>query len=62
MASSRHSTLVQLGNTRPVGIMSLFPHSRFPSSAAGGSGPSHGTGGTGSGPVFNEDNDDDLYA
>ena len=34
---------------------------RFPSSAAGGSGPSHGAGGTGSGPVFNEDNDDDLY-
>lgn len=34
---------------------------RFPSSAAGGSGPSHGSGGTGSGPVLNEDNDDDLY-
>uniref|UniRef100_A0AAQ6A6G8 Transitional endoplasmic reticulum ATPase n=1 Tax=Amphiprion ocellaris TaxID=80972 RepID=A0AAQ6A6G8_AMPOC len=33
----------------------------FPSSATGGSGPSHGSGGTGSGPVFNEDNDDDLY-
>lgn len=34
---------------------------RFPSNAAGGSGPSQGTGGTGGGPVFNEDNDDDLY-
>ncbi|CAG07844.1 unnamed protein product, partial [Tetraodon nigroviridis] len=39
-----------------------FGSFRFPSSAAGGSGPSHGSGGTGSGPVFNEDNDDDLYA
>ncbi|XP_012718967.2 transitional endoplasmic reticulum ATPase [Fundulus heteroclitus] len=38
-----------------------FGSFRFPSSAAGGSGPSHGSGGTGSGPVFNEDNDDDLY-
>lgn len=38
-----------------------FGSFRFPSSAAGGSGPSHGTGGTGSNPVFNEDNDDDLY-
>uniref|UniRef100_A0A674NGA2 Transitional endoplasmic reticulum ATPase n=1 Tax=Takifugu rubripes TaxID=31033 RepID=A0A674NGA2_TAKRU len=39
-----------------------FGSFRFPSSTAGASGPSHGTGGTGSGPVFNEDNDDDLYA
>uniref|UniRef100_A0AAQ6AIQ6 Transitional endoplasmic reticulum ATPase n=1 Tax=Amphiprion ocellaris TaxID=80972 RepID=A0AAQ6AIQ6_AMPOC len=38
-----------------------FGSFRFPSSATGGSGPSHGSGGTGSGPVFNEDNDDDLY-
>uniref|UniRef100_A0A8C8MJR5 Transitional endoplasmic reticulum ATPase n=1 Tax=Oncorhynchus tshawytscha TaxID=74940 RepID=A0A8C8MJR5_ONCTS len=38
-----------------------FGSFRFPSSAAGGSGPSQGTGGTGGGPVFNEDNDDDLY-
>lgn len=35
---------------------------RFPTSGTGGSGPSHGSGGAGSGPVFNEDNDDDLYA
>merc|ERR1719498_1138327 len=35
-----------------------FGSFRFPSSATGGSGPSHGSGGTGSGPVFNEDNDD----
>ncbi|KAK7934060.1 hypothetical protein WMY93_004956 [Mugilogobius chulae] len=38
-----------------------FGSFRFPSSAAGGSGPTHGSGGTGSGPVYNEDNDDDLY-
>ncbi|KAF6729542.1 Transitional endoplasmic reticulum ATPase [Oryzias melastigma] len=38
-----------------------FGSFRFPSSTAGGSGPTHGTGGTGTGPVFNEDNDDDLY-
>ncbi|CAB1319870.1 unnamed protein product, partial [Coregonus sp. 'balchen'] len=38
-----------------------FGSFRFPSNAAGGSGPSQGTGGTGGGPVFNEDNDDDLY-
>ncbi|RVE68186.1 hypothetical protein OJAV_G00090120 [Oryzias javanicus] len=38
-----------------------FGSFRFPSSTAGGSGPTHGTGGARTGPVFNEDNDDDLY-
>ncbi|CAL8248261.1 unnamed protein product [Merluccius merluccius] len=38
-----------------------FGSFRFPSGTAGGTGPSQGSGGTGSGPVFNEDNDDDLY-
>uniref|UniRef100_G3P597 Transitional endoplasmic reticulum ATPase n=1 Tax=Gasterosteus aculeatus aculeatus TaxID=481459 RepID=G3P597_GASAC len=38
-----------------------FGSFRFPTSTAGGSGPTNGSGGTGSGPVFNEDNDDDLY-
>uniref|UniRef100_A0A8D3CFZ5 Transitional endoplasmic reticulum ATPase n=1 Tax=Scophthalmus maximus TaxID=52904 RepID=A0A8D3CFZ5_SCOMX len=37
-----------------------FGSFRFPSSTPGGSGPSQ-SGGTGTGPVFNEDNDDDLY-
>ncbi|KAI4820361.1 hypothetical protein KUCAC02_028345 [Chaenocephalus aceratus] len=38
-----------------------FGSFRFPTGTAGGSGPTQGSGGTGTGPVFNEDNDDDLY-
>lgn len=47
----------QVGAYKPNFVLGL----RFPSSATGGSGTSHGSGGTGTGPVFNEDNDDDLY-
>ncbi|KAJ3604366.1 hypothetical protein NHX12_029107 [Muraenolepis orangiensis] len=40
-----------------------FGSFRFPTGTTGGTGTSQGSGGTGSGPVFNEDNenDDDLY-
>ncbi|KAF7239963.1 Transitional endoplasmic reticulum ATPase [Varanus komodoensis] len=38
-----------------------FGSFRFPSGNQGGAGPSQGTGGSGGGNVYSEDNDDDLY-
>ena len=71
MWTSHARVVVKVVSIRPdaggCGVNDGVPFSsssllRFPTGTAGGTGPSQGSGGTGTGPVFNEDNDDDLYA